>query len=59
MDIEEFKQILSLGHELQRVEFKPPFSLCDKEMLAKVVRAIISMANTSDGGKIIMVTRKR
>jgi hypothetical protein len=54
MDIDEFRQIISLEHEITRVEFKPPFMLQNREMLAKVVRAVLAMANTRDGGKIII-----
>jgi len=51
---EEIKQRLELGYEQSGIEFKPPFSFKDKEMLAKIVRAMLAMANRQDGGTIII-----
>lgn len=55
MNSEEFKQIISIGNEQNGIEFKPGF-LYDKkdELLYKVIRAIIAMANRRDGGLVIL-----
>lgn len=51
----EFEQITSFGREQRGVEFKRGGSRKeDKRLLVKVIRAVISMANTRDGGKVII-----
>lgn len=54
MTPEEFSQLLELGHELHGVEFKGPFDRTDKPAFAKVVKAVLAMANRRDGGKVIV-----
>jgi len=54
MTEEQFTQILALGHETPGVEFKGPGSRESKELLAKVVRAVLGMANRRDGGRVIL-----
>lgn len=51
---EEFAQLLEPGHELHGVEFKGPFERTDKPLFAKVVKAVLAMANRLDGGKVIV-----
>lgn len=45
---------MAIGHETQGVEFKGPFARTDKDQFAKVVRAILGMANHRDGGLVIV-----
>jgi predicted HTH transcriptional regulator len=54
MTEEQFAQILALGHETAGVEFKGPGSRTLKALLAKVVRAVLGMANRRDGGRVIV-----
>ncbi len=50
----EFETLLALGHEVNGVEFKGSWIRTDKLFLAKVVRAILGMANRRDGGLVIL-----
>ncbi len=54
MNNQEFKEILLMGREQRHIEFKTGGSKTDKRLLTKVIRAAISMANNSDGGKVII-----
>lgn len=54
MTPEEFAQLLELGHELHGVEFKGPLDRTHKSSFAKVVKAVLAMANRRDGGKVIV-----
>ena len=54
VDSQELAQILGFGHEQYGVEFKGPGSLKDSKFAAKVVRAILGMANKRDGGYVII-----
>ena len=54
MTVEQFVDLLHLGHEQRGVEFKGPGSLKDKHFMAKVVRAVLGMANHRDGGFVII-----
>jgi Putative DNA-binding domain len=51
---EEFEEILALGHENSNVEFKGPGLLKDKHFCARVVKAILGMANRRDGGRVVI-----
>jgi predicted HTH transcriptional regulator len=51
---QDFEQRLKLGHETHGVEFKGPGKRTDKAFLAKVIRAVIGMANRRDGGDVII-----
>ncbi len=46
--------LLAFGREQRRVEFKGPGSRGDKVFFAKVVRAVLGMANLPDGGVVIV-----
>lgn len=50
----EFKQIMAIGREQSGVEFKCGGTRKDKRLLVRVIRAVISMANRRDGGKVII-----
>lgn len=50
----EFAELLTGGHETRGVEFKGPGLRSDSHLFAKVVRAILGMANTRDGGRVII-----
>jgi len=54
MTPEEFAQLLTLGHETHGIEFKGPCARTDKPQFAKVVRAVLGMANRRDGGKVVI-----
>lgn len=54
MTDQEFAEILDLGHETRGVEFKPPGPLSDRPLAARVVRAVLGMANRRDGGLVII-----
>jgi len=51
---QEFETILSRGYEINAVEFKGPGARTDKPFFAKVVRAVLGMANRRDGGLVII-----
>jgi predicted HTH transcriptional regulator len=51
---QEFEAILGLGHEINGVEFKGPGIRSDKPFFARVVRAVLGMANRRDGGLVII-----
>jgi predicted HTH transcriptional regulator len=51
---QEFESLLALGHELDGVEFKGAWIRTDRLFLARVVRAILGMANRRDGGLVIL-----
>jgi hypothetical protein len=47
---EDFAKLLARGYESRGVEFKGPGIRTEKLFLARVVRAILGMANSRDGG---------
>jgi predicted HTH transcriptional regulator len=51
---QEFESLLAGGHETDGVEFKGSWTRTDRLFLAKVVRAILGMANRRDGGLVIL-----
>ncbi len=54
MTEQDFESLLSRGYESEGVEFKGSWTRTDKPFLAKVVRAILGMANRRDGGLVIL-----
>lgn len=54
MTEQEFEEILSFGYELRGIEFKGPGERLDKHFFAKVVRAVLGMANRRNGGRVIL-----
>src|ERR1700674_56024 len=54
MTADWFAQILARGHETPGVEFKRPGSREDRSILAGVARAVLGMANSRDGGLVII-----
>lgn len=54
MTDQEFSEILALGYERRGIEFKGPGSLKDKQLRARVVRAVLGMTNRRDGGLVII-----
>ncbi len=50
----DFESLLALGHESNGVEFKGSGSWTDRSFQAKVIRAILGMANRRDGGLVII-----
>lgn len=51
---DQLKEIIAFGREQHQVEFKGPGSRTDKQLLTKVIRAMIGMANRRDGGTVII-----
>jgi predicted HTH transcriptional regulator len=51
---QEFESLLERGYETDGVEFKGSWIRTDKLFLARVVRAILGMANRRDGGLVIL-----
>lgn len=54
MRTQEFRELLSLGHETTGAEFKAPGPRTDKNLLAKVTRAILALSNRRNGGRVIV-----
>ena|SRR5947209_20610692 len=54
MTNEQFEELLALGYEGSNVEFKGPGSLNDKHFCARVIKAVLGMANMSDGGRVVI-----
>ena len=59
MTEQEFETLLAQGHESNGVEFKGPGVRTAKAFLAKVIRAILGMANRRDGGLVIIGVESR
>ena len=54
MNEADFAAWLALGYEPLAVEFKGTGSRGDKHFLARVIRAVLGMANQRDGGRVIL-----
>ena len=54
MTTDEFAELLSLGHEVRGIEFKPSGPRTDRVLFANVVRAALGMSNIRDGGRIVL-----
>ena len=54
MTEQDFESLLAPGYETNGVEFKGPGVRTDKSFHAKVVRAMLGMANRRDGGLVII-----
>jgi len=54
MKEQEFRELLSLGHETTGTEFKGPGPRTNKHLLAKVTRAVLALSNRRYGGKVII-----
>lgn len=59
MNREDLEALLSLGHEVRGVEFKAPGEFSDKssankDYVGRVLKAILGMANTRNGGIIVI-----
>ena len=54
MTEQDFESLLARGYETDGVEFKGAWIRTDKLFLAKVVRAILGMANRRDGGLVVV-----
>jgi hypothetical protein len=50
----EIEEVLSSGRELRALELKGPGPTTDAHLLAKVIRAALSMGNLRDGGHVIV-----
>jgi hypothetical protein len=51
---EEFIDFVQRQNESRHLEFKPPGRRDDPYLFAQVTRAALGMANTRDGGRIIL-----
>jgi predicted HTH transcriptional regulator len=54
MTAEDLALLITRGHELRGVEFKPAAARAEKYVFATIVRAALGMANTRDGGTILV-----
>lgn len=54
MSPDELRGILALGREQRNTEFKFGGLRTDKNLRVLVIRAILGMANTQDGGRVIL-----
>ena len=54
MTPDELRTAIALGREQRNTEFKGPGERTDKVFLAKVVRAVLGMANKPDGGVVVV-----
>jgi predicted HTH transcriptional regulator len=54
MTEDELRQAISLGREQRGTEFKGPGKRTDKHFQAKVIRAVLGMANKPGGGVIVI-----
>jgi predicted HTH transcriptional regulator len=54
MTPEELEELIAAGHEIRGVEFKSPGPRTDKQLFARVTRAVLSMANRPDGGTVVV-----
>jgi predicted HTH transcriptional regulator len=54
MTEDEFRESLAFGREQRNIEFKGPGPRTERDLLAKVVRAMLGMANKADGGYVII-----
>lgn len=50
----EFRALLEAGRELPSLEYKGPGSWADPHYKARVVRGILAMSNTRDGGRLVL-----
>lgn len=50
----EFREAIALGREQRNTEFKRPGPRTDRQLQAKVIRAMLGMANKADGGFVIV-----
>lgn len=51
---DQLRTLISLGREQRGVEFKGPGTRDDKPFMAKVVRAMLGLANKRDGGVLVI-----
>jgi predicted HTH transcriptional regulator len=57
LSTESFKALVEAGHETRNIEFKPAFEWdgpASSWLRDKVIRAVLGMSNTRDGGTIIV-----
>ncbi len=54
MTPDELSTAIALGREQRSTEFKGPGKRTDRPFLAKVVRAVLGMANKPDGGVVVI-----
>jgi predicted HTH transcriptional regulator len=59
LSAEQFADLVTLRHELRGVEFKPPGRRDDSYLFAQVTRAALGMANSRDGGIVIVGVEER
>lgn len=54
MTPDEVQLIVDVGREHPNIEFKGPGSRIDKAFFSRVVRAVLALANTRDGGTVLI-----
>jgi predicted HTH transcriptional regulator len=55
----DLAQLIELGHETRRVEFKGPGQRTDEWTLARIARAVLALSNLRGGGVIILGVAER
>jgi predicted HTH transcriptional regulator len=51
---EAFGEILALGYERRNTEFKGPGARSSQPLFARLIRAVLGMANQQDGGLVVI-----
>lgn len=59
MSPEQLRQAIEQGRELRHVEFKGAGHRQSKPFLYRVVRAVLALANTADGGSVVIGVEER
>lgn len=59
MNAEDVLELVAIGHEHLNIEFKGPGASADGPFFGRVLRAVLAMANTRDGGKVLVGINER
>lgn len=51
---EKIKELLEVGGETRNIEFKKTYDWTDPDHKAKIVKCILAMSNTKDGGHLVL-----
>jgi hypothetical protein len=54
MTDDDLERIVQIGFETRSVEFKSPGLSSDADLRAQIIRVAMSMANTRDGGVVLV-----
>lgn len=59
MTDDDFQAIVERGREARNTEFKAGGSIRDDHLLRRVIRSVLGMTNTQDGGRVILGVREQ